>query len=90
MQEMNAELWDRHPSIGETRNIGLFGIIELVKNRKTKEPISPFNQTSPEMVCSQETAVGKRIICLHSLAYHPDHSTFDHYKRGIGRRICNP
>lgn len=50
LTEMNAELYDRHPSIGETRNIGLFGVIELVKDRKTKEPVSPFNQTSREMV----------------------------------------
>jgi len=30
---------DRHPSIGEFRSIGLFGVIELVKNRGTREPI---------------------------------------------------
>ena len=64
MQEMNAELWDRHPSIGETRNIGLFGIIELVKNRKTKEPISPFNQTSPEM-----SSLKKRLLEKGLFAY---------------------
>ena len=35
--------------MGEVRNIGLFGVIELVKNRKTKEPMTPWNGTSPEM-----------------------------------------
>ena len=64
MQEMNAELWDRHPSIGETRNIGLFGIIELVKNRKTKEPVSHFNQTSAEM-----SALKKRLLEKGLFAY---------------------
>ena len=39
----------RHPSVGATRNIGLFGIVELVRNRKTLEPMAPFNGTSPEM-----------------------------------------
>lgn len=44
-----ARLTEKHPSIGETRSIGLFGIVELVKNRQTREPLAPFNGTSPEM-----------------------------------------
>jgi taurine---2-oxoglutarate transaminase len=43
------DLSDRHPSVGATRHIGLFGIVELVKNRRTMEPLAPFNGTSPEM-----------------------------------------
>ena len=31
------------------RSIGLFGIVELVRNRETREPLAPFNGTSPEM-----------------------------------------
>jgi taurine---2-oxoglutarate transaminase len=31
------------------RSIGLFGIIEVVKDRKTKEPMAPWNGSSPEM-----------------------------------------
>jgi taurine--2-oxoglutarate transaminase len=27
----------------------LFGIVELVRNRKTMEPMAPFNGASPEM-----------------------------------------
>ena len=38
-----------HPSVGATRNIGLFGIVEVVRNRETREPMAPFNGTSPEM-----------------------------------------
>jgi taurine--2-oxoglutarate transaminase len=38
-----------HPSVGAVRNIGLFGIIELVKNRDTMEPLSPFNQMNETM-----------------------------------------
>jgi taurine---2-oxoglutarate transaminase len=38
-----------HPSVGDVRSIGLFGILELVRNRVTKEPISPFGETSQEM-----------------------------------------
>jgi taurine--2-oxoglutarate transaminase len=39
----------KHPSVGATRSIGLFGIIELVRNRETREPMAPYNGTSPEM-----------------------------------------
>jgi taurine--2-oxoglutarate transaminase len=45
-----AELKSRHASIGDVRSIGLFGAIELVRNRKTREPMAPFNSTSQEMV----------------------------------------
>ena len=44
-----AELKNRHPSIGEVRSIGLFGVIELVRNRRTKEPMAPYGGNSPEM-----------------------------------------
>ena len=47
--ELQAELAAKHPSVGEARSIGLFGILELVRNRRTKEPMAPFNGTSPEM-----------------------------------------
>jgi taurine--2-oxoglutarate transaminase len=43
------DLGERHPSIGEVRSIGLFGVIELVRNRKTKEPLAPWNSSSSEM-----------------------------------------
>ncbi len=49
MGEMMADLQARHPSVGATRNIGLFGIFELVRNSQTLEPMAPFNGTSPEM-----------------------------------------
>lgn len=45
LDDLKAE----HPSVGDVRSIGLFGVIELVKNRATKEPMAPFNGTSPEM-----------------------------------------
>lgn len=44
-----TDLGEQHPSVGDVRNIGLFGIIELVKDRKTKEPMAPWNSTSHEM-----------------------------------------
>lgn len=49
MRRMLSDLGESHPSIGEVRSIGLFGIIELVKDRNTKEPMTAWNQSSPEM-----------------------------------------
>lgn len=39
----------KHPSIGDFRNTGLLGCIELVKNRKTKEPLTPWNAAVDQM-----------------------------------------
>jgi len=49
MAGLMADLKAKHPSVGDIRSIGLFGIVELVRNRQTKEPMAPFNGTSPEM-----------------------------------------
>jgi taurine--2-oxoglutarate transaminase len=49
MRRMLDDLTARHPCVGEARNIGLFGIVELVRSRQTREPLAPFNGTSPEM-----------------------------------------
>ena len=49
MSGLMAEMQSRHPSVGATRNLGLFGIFELVRNRETREPLAPFNGSSPEM-----------------------------------------
>ena len=43
------ELINKHPSIGDWRNTGMLGCIELVKNRKNKDPLAPFNANSKEM-----------------------------------------
>lgn len=37
--EKAMELKDKHPSVGDVRGLGLFVGIELVKNKKTREPI---------------------------------------------------
>jgi taurine--2-oxoglutarate transaminase len=49
MADLLTDLAVRHPSVGAVRSIGLFGIIELVRDRQTMEPMAPFNGTSPEM-----------------------------------------
>jgi len=49
LRRMLNDLGEQHPSVGEVRSIGLFGIIELVRDRKTNKPLAPFGASSPEM-----------------------------------------
>ncbi len=49
MKQLLSDLESQHPCVGAVRSIGLFGIVELVRNRKTREPMAPFNGTSQEM-----------------------------------------
>ncbi|MEO6731285.1 MAG: aminotransferase class III-fold pyridoxal phosphate-dependent enzyme [Ferruginibacter sp.] len=49
-------LKQKHPSIGDYRNTGLLGCIELVKNRTTKEPMASFNAKPDEMVIMNKVA----------------------------------
>ncbi|MGH2516237.1 MAG: aminotransferase class III-fold pyridoxal phosphate-dependent enzyme [Ktedonobacterales bacterium] len=46
--ELNR-LKERHPSVGDVRAIGLFSLVELVKNRETREPMTPFNPKAAEL-----------------------------------------
>jgi taurine---2-oxoglutarate transaminase len=39
LQQLKA----RHPSIGDVRSIGLFSLVELVRDRSTREPLTPYN-----------------------------------------------
>jgi taurine---2-oxoglutarate transaminase len=42
-------LKEKHPSVGDVRSIGLFSILELVKDRKTREPLAPYNAKPDQM-----------------------------------------
>jgi taurine--2-oxoglutarate transaminase len=50
MHRLMTDLGEQHPSVGEVRSIGLFGAIELVRNRESREPFAPYNGNSPEMI----------------------------------------
>jgi taurine--2-oxoglutarate transaminase len=49
MRRHHLDLKARHPSVGAVRNIGLFGIIELVRRHEPYTPMAPYNGTSDEM-----------------------------------------
>ena len=54
MRRHHEDLAARHPSVGAHRNLGLFGILDLVRSRDPWTPLTPFNGTSDEM-----KAIGK-------------------------------
>ena len=56
MDQQVEALKKKHPSIGDYRNTGLLGCIELVKNRVTKEPMAPFNAKPDEMAVMNKVA----------------------------------
>jgi len=49
MRQLLDDLMRKHPSVGAARSIGLFGLVELVRDRAKKTPLAPFNGTSDEM-----------------------------------------
>jgi len=65
--EKALELKDRHPCIGDVRGLGLFVGLELVKNRKTREPLVPHHAkmlpgSNPKL------EVAKRLVELGMIA----------------------
>ena len=56
MREHHERLAAKHPSVGAHRNLGLFGILDLVRTRDPWTPLTPFNGTSDEM-----KAIGKHL-----------------------------
>jgi taurine--2-oxoglutarate transaminase len=49
MDARAGDMMKKHPSIGDWRNTGLLGCFELVKNRKTRAPMAPWNAKPDEM-----------------------------------------
>lgn len=62
-----AELKARHPSVGDARNLGLWGVIEVVKDRETKEPMAPFNAKASQMGRMAELAAFLRAHGLYTV-----------------------
>ena len=66
VDERVKDLMAIHPSIGDFRNTGLLGCIELVKNRATKEPMAPFNAKPDEMVVMNKVAAKLRELGMYT------------------------
>jgi taurine--2-oxoglutarate transaminase len=59
MRDLEA-LKEKHPSVGDVRGIGLFTIIELVKDRDTREPLIPWNASGADLALNKE--IHKRLL----------------------------
>jgi taurine--2-oxoglutarate transaminase len=66
VEEQVEKLKQKHPSIGDFRNTGLLGCIELVKNRTTKEPMAPFNAKPDEMIVMNKVAAKLKELGLYT------------------------
>jgi taurine---2-oxoglutarate transaminase len=66
INEQVEKLKQKHPSIGDFRNTGLLGCIELVKNRETKEPMAPFNAKPEEMIVMNKVAARLKDLGMYT------------------------
>jgi taurine--2-oxoglutarate transaminase len=66
IEQRMEELKAIHPSIGDFRNTGLLGCIELVKNRSTKEPMAPFNAGLAEMDIMNKLAAKIKALGMYT------------------------
>ena len=69
MRAHHERLESKHPSVGATRSIGLFGIIDLVRSRDPWTPLTPYNGTSDEM-----KAIGKFLRENRLFTFAPNNS----------------
>ena len=60
------EMMEKHPCIGDWRNTGLLGCLELVKNRKLKEPMAPFNAKPDEMGVMNKVAAKLKALGMYT------------------------
>ena len=65
--EKANELMDKHPCVGDVRGLGLFVGLELVKNKKTREPIMPL-RAKIEPGINPKLAVAKKLGELGMMA----------------------
>jgi taurine--2-oxoglutarate transaminase len=64
MRGHHEELAAKHPSVGLHRNIGLFGILELVTDRDTMTPLSPYNVNNDTMVAINRALLERGVFTM--------------------------
>ena len=62
LNRLLTNLGEGHPSVGEVRSIGLFGVIDLVRNRQTRKPMAPFNGSSEAMTAVRKYMLDKGLF----------------------------
>mgnify|MGYP001352516474 CR=1 FL=1 len=72
LYERALELKDKHPCVGDVRGLGLFVGLELVKNRKTREPIMAVSaKVRPGMNPKLEVAKRLGELGMMAMAANP-------------------
>jgi taurine--2-oxoglutarate transaminase len=66
VDEQVERLKTTHPCIGDWRNTGLLGCLELVRNRRTKEPMAPFNAKPEEMAVMNQVAARLKQLGMYT------------------------
>jgi taurine--2-oxoglutarate transaminase len=61
-----AMLRKKHKCIGDWRNTGLLGCLEIVKNQQTKEAMAPFNAKADEMAVMNKVAAKIRELGMYT------------------------
>lgn len=61
MSALMLEMKQKHPCVGDVRSQGLFGCIELVKNKETKEHLVPWNGTGEVMGAVNKTLLNEGV-----------------------------
>jgi taurine--2-oxoglutarate transaminase len=64
LRRHHEELAAKHPSVGLHRNIGLFGIVELVTDRDTMTPLSPYNVNNDTMVAINRALLDRGVFTM--------------------------
>jgi len=68
-----------HPSVGDVRSIGLFGAIEIVRNRITRQPMGEYDQPSPALVNVQKYSREHGLFHYIHDNLHPDNPPADNF-----------
>jgi len=89
MTQLGTELQAKHPSVGAVRSIGLFGIIELIRNRKTRQPMAPFNGTSDEMAALGRFFREQGLLHIRALEHFLHQSSAVHQRATAARSVCH-
>ncbi len=61
-----ANLMEKHRCIGDWRNTGMLGCLELVKDRDTREPLAPWNASPSEMGVMSKVAAKIRELGMYT------------------------
>ena len=73
-----AEIAARHPSVGDVRGMGLFGALELVTDRQTRQPLAPWPKIAPALKRLFNEAKARGVLLRRARQSHHPGPAADH------------